>query len=144
MKKLLSTALLGLLGLALSSSQASAGWWSCCCKDKCGITLVARQYNAFSPFCLDSCNVCIPNAGNCGYGSACSVQGGTFLGELPTTTDGMAKAQSITPGQPLPAGNAQTYVGQVQPQVLQQWGPGMVNPNFAPYYAPPATMPGAR
>jgi hypothetical protein len=142
MKKLLSTALMGLMGLALSSGHASAGWWGCGCS-KCGVTLCARQYNAFSPFCLDTCNVCIPNACNgSGYGPACSVQGGNCLGELPTTTtEGTAKAQSMPVGQQLPAGAMPTYVGQVRPQTWQQWAPGMVNPNAGTYYAPPATMP---
>jgi hypothetical protein len=141
MKKLLWTALIGLVGLVLSSGHASAGWWGCgCCK--CGVKLCAHQYNAFSPFCLETCNVCTPNGcnGN-GYGPGCSAQGGNCLGELPTTTEGTAKAQSLPLGQPLPAGAMPGYAGQAHPQMYQQWAPGMANPNAGPYYAPPTTMP---
>jgi hypothetical protein len=142
MKKLLATALLGTFALAISPGQASAGWLSClCCKKGCTVTLTARQYNAFSPYCFDNLNGCIPIAGyGCGPQGGCAVNGGTCLGELPTTMiNGAKPVEALPQGQPVPA--------QTAPHAWQQWAPGMINPNPAPFantapplYAPPAAV----
>src|ERR1700730_7728826 len=83
MRKFFVIAILGLAGLGFSVEQASAGklcnW--CCCK-KCCVKLCAKQYNAFSPFCLDSIQGCVQVTANpgcgpwgCGQGCGCGYQG---------------------------------------------------------------------
>jgi hypothetical protein len=92
MKKLLVIAILGFAALGLATEPASAGWLCRkCCKQKCCLTLCARQYNAFSPYCLDSFNGNFPlqgmsggcSNGACYMGSAgCGSQAGVAcLGE---------------------------------------------------------------
>src|SRR5205814_8867524 len=92
MKKIFVIAILGLAGLGFSVEQASAAGpllkRLCCCK-RCSVKLSAKQYNAFSPYCLDSLSGCLPLAGlaggapGYGYGGggpACSYAN---MGELP-------------------------------------------------------------
>jgi hypothetical protein len=157
MKRFFAIALLGLAALGLGSGRASAWWWSHCCGHKCGITLTATQYNAFSPYCLDSLHGCLPLAGlaaqvagpECG-GAACSMQGGYCLGELPApgTITGHASAGDAVAGpalsapvangpQVVPPTTAQAPLPQGAPaQAWPTWGPGMVNPSGVPGYFP--------
>ncbi len=93
MRKNIFFAMLGLGALALLPGSASAWWLADCCCHKCCVKLCAKQYNAFSPFCLDSLQGCLPLQGGCGNGGfcggpscgpACSYpDGGGYMGELP-------------------------------------------------------------
>jgi hypothetical protein len=136
MKKILVIAILGLAGLGWSAQEASAGPLLnclCCCK-KCRVKLYAKQYNAFSPYCLDSLSGCLPlggfNGGGPGFGGcgpACfSGNGGYAMGELPAQSpEGFAGQMMMGDGQ--------------MGQNWQAWGPGMVNPNGMPTYYPTST-----
>ena len=61
MRNLFVFAVLGLAGLGWFAEQASAGpIRDCLCCKKCCLKLCAKQYNAFSPYCLDSLSGCLP------------------------------------------------------------------------------------
>src|ERR1700676_577078 len=95
MNKLLTAAVLSLIGLGMASEQASAEW--CTCREHYfnhyRVIVHKSQYNAFSPFCVDSVRYkglfamsCNPNpyGANCGgnacFGPSCD---GNFMGTLP-------------------------------------------------------------
>src|SRR5438105_4916246 len=139
MKKIFVIAVLGLAGLGLDVGRASAGLLNCFCCKKCTMKLSAKQYNAFSPYCLDSVSGCVPATSCCGFGHggvafcpcgpdagyggcgpACShSNGGWAMGELPAPGPGQAfNGPMVMPG-----------------EALQGWPngvPGMVNPNALP------------
>src|SRR5439155_10796780 len=100
MKKLFTTALLSLAGLAVTTSQASA-FFNCCgwrCCNKYSAKICVRPYNAFTPTCFGTITGigCNPmnfggptwNGPACGpsCGPVCCSSGGCdsgFLGQLP-------------------------------------------------------------
>jgi hypothetical protein len=120
MKKLFVIAVLGTAALAMTSAKASAGWLHCwSCKHHCVMSLTCTQYNAFSPFCCDQANGCVPlqafanacNGSNCGP----SCVGGACLGELPAPAAGGHALLNPTPNGVLamPATGMPVYSGVV-------------------------------
>src|ERR1700730_10809345 len=101
MNKLIASAFLSLLGLGMATQEAAAWGWckSCCCCSRCKVSICSSQYNAFSPFCIDSVSykgccggMMFPNMMNgcqgpscdpCCTGSDCC--DGGVLGQLPAT-----------------------------------------------------------
>jgi hypothetical protein len=143
MKKIFVIAILGLAGLVFSVEQASAAGVILsrlrCCK-RCSVKLNAKQYNAFSPYCLDSLSGCLPLGGlagapGCGFGGcgpACSYAN---MGELPAPQGFVT--QGFAPQFGMPAEAVQGW---------SPWAPGMVNPNGMQVYptaANVAPFPGA-
>jgi hypothetical protein len=150
MKKILVIAILGLAGLEFTAEQAAADGPirnvasnvvpACirnkfCCK-KCCVNLCAKQYNAFSPYCLDSMSGYIPMGGYAGYGPAACAGGGCAMGQLPAP-ELMGQHAFGAPGM-MPAEHVQGW---------PTWAPGMVNPNAMPASYPAvlnyAPMPGS-
>ncbi len=139
MKKIFVIAILGLAGMEWSAQEASA-WGAlrnCLCCKKCRVKLYAKQYNAFSPYCLDSISGCLPVAGltasvpGCGAGG-CFADHGYAMGELPAPgTEGFAG--------PMPG--PQGFSGPVMmgPSEAAQGMPGMISPNGMPMYYPTNT-----
>jgi hypothetical protein len=131
MKKLLTTAFLSLAALALGSNHASAWWPMSCCKSKCCISVCARQYNAFSPYCIDGCGPCGAIGFSCGTGCAqgACAYGGANLGELPMTMEAGSSgvAHVTSPGMPVQNGNGQYFVN--QPQANGQYYQMQPQPN---------------
>jgi hypothetical protein len=144
MKKFFAIALLGFAALALTTGSASAGWLrDHCCKKKCCVTLCPKQYNAFSPCCIEGLPGCLPLGGlygpdgcapGCEDGGAPSQPGPASVGGLPAmgATNGQA-----TVANPVPLG-APIYNGGFAPVPNgQAWTPGMINPSGVPgYYQP--------
>jgi hypothetical protein len=156
MKKLLALAVLSLALVGLSTSPASA--WCCCFKAK--YCACAAQYNAFSPFCLNTvyggkCGHCkcfhVADCGcngpgycgpMCGDG-ACEGGNGGVVGQLPAAGGAPGapagqpapKYQGPMPN-PLPGGGSSMLMPQQMPY-------GMVQPTgFQPmYYGYPPQMP---
>jgi hypothetical protein len=145
MRKFFASALLGLAALALAAGPTSAWWPFHHCK--CCVKLCAKQYNAFSPYCLDSLNGCLPPQGGMGNGACylgtpqgCSAYAGVAcLGELPApgTADG-----ATVHGSSAPAANGSVMSGPItiqngNPTIVApgtnaqswQWTPGLASPN---------------
>jgi hypothetical protein len=131
MNRFLTFAVLGATALALTASQASAGWlhnW--CYKKRCCKTISCQQYNAFSPYCCDVGGG-YPLPYGCAGGS-CSGYA-NYAGEMPATVEGGAYAAS---SMPLPAGAGHAVApGTALPQ-SQTWMPNMMNPSGVPSYYP--------
>jgi hypothetical protein len=139
MRKQFAIALVSLAALGLTSRPASA-WWFPCCKSKCCMTLCAKQYNAFSPYCLDSLNGCFPLQGN-------AANGGCFLG-CPTGFSAHAGVACLGELPQGLAGNATVINGstQVAPTISGPNGSAAVvapgqNGWFWPNPLPSAPMP---
>jgi hypothetical protein len=142
MKKILVIAILGLAGLEWSAQEASA-WClrNCFCCKKCRVKLYASQYNAFSPYCLDSISGCLPVAGltasvpGCGAGG-CFAGNGYAMGELPAPgPEGFAGAMPGPQAFAGPMMMGPTEAGQGMPGFT----PGMMSPNSMPMYYPANT-----
>src|ERR1700676_2306344 len=173
MNKLIASAFLSLLGLGMATQEAAAwGWCHCCCSSSCKVTICSSQYNAFSPFCIDSVRykgccggMMFPNMMNgcqgpscdpCCTGSDCC--DGGMLGQLPapgaiqrsnTPAPAPKSNQSgpnFTPPMATPANNGRTMAPPMQggyPQIY----PTAMQPNYYPGYNPgygpmPGQMPG--
>jgi hypothetical protein len=142
MKKLVVIAVLGMAALALTSSNASAGWLKCWpCKHHCVMSLTCTQYNAFSPYCCDQANGCVPlqafanacNGSNCGA----SCVGGACLGELPAT-NGHAMLNAAPNGAIAMPGATMPMYGAINPMPN---APGIVpQPMAVPSYSAPTFM----
>ena len=142
MKKILVIAILGLAGLGFSVEQASAGHiLGCLCCKKCCVKLCATQYNAFSPYCLDSMSGCIPLGGFAGNGGGCGpacnyADGGFAMGQLP------APGAVGSPAYVMPGMNPTENM-----QAMPSMTPGMANPygfpgNYYPTIMAPTPLPG--
>ena len=144
MKKIFVIAILGLGGLGFNVEQASAGCHllSClCCNKCCCVKMCAKQYNAFSPYCLDSLSGCIPMGGFAGngggYGPACNyADPGFAMGQLPAP--GPIGSQAFGMPGMAPGETMQAFPGMA---------PGMMSPNSIPggYYPTiiaPTPLPG--
>ena len=132
MRNLFVFAVLGLAGLGWFAAQASAGpIRDCLCCKKCCLKLCAKQYNAFSPYCLDSISGCLPCQGGIGAGNGGYCAGG-YCGDLPAGDPGQFGGMPMTQ-------MANPYAGvPVMPQGMPQYGQGMVNP-MPPNYYPAVT-----
>src|SRR5262245_16389318 len=127
-------AVLGLAGLGMAAGQASAGHLlhCCCCCKKCCVNLCATQYNAFSPFCLDTLSGCIPCQG--GIGAACMMgNGGYGMGELPE--GGHLAGTPLGNYAGMATGNPYAGVQVPMSQGTPLYGQGTVSP-MAPAYPP--------
>jgi hypothetical protein len=89
MKRFFAIAILGLASLGIAAQQAAAGWLldHCCHRCCCSLKVCAKQYNAFSPYCIDSVSGCCPGPvagawGN-GPGPGFAYQDGGPCQELP-------------------------------------------------------------
>jgi hypothetical protein len=136
MRKFFVFAVLGLAGLGMLAGQASAGslLHCLCCKKCCCMKLCATQYNAFSPFCLDSLSGCVPCQG--GIGAACMMgNGGYGMGELPD--GGQLSGMPMGNYAGIASGNPYAGVQVPMPQGGQIYGQGMVSPMVPAY--PPVT-----
>jgi len=135
MRRIFVIAILGLAGLGLTVEQACAGpIKNCLCCKKCCMTLCAKQYNAFSPYCLDSVTGCVPvggfpswmpSNGYQGNGSACCYPNGSGMGELPPPG----------PMGPHSFGSPMMSPGMSPGDAMHGWpayGPGMMNPGAMP------------
>ena len=153
MKKIMVIAILGLAELGWSAQEASAGPLLnclCCCKKKCRVKLYAKQYNAFSPYCLDSISGCLPVAGLTasvpGCGSGCFAGQGYAMGQLPAAgPEGFAGSMPGPEGFAGSMPGAEGFTGPMMMgpaeagQSMQGFTPGMVSPNGMPMYYPTNT-----
>ena len=152
MDKLFATAVISVLGLGITASQASA--FGCC---RCG-WVEGHQYNAFSPYCIDGCRYkcCRPLCHRCNWlpvhnmGPACCQPpmpypccdvGPTCCdqGELPPAQGPAFKAPMPTPSQsqaPPTGTSMQGWPQNYAPLPVQSTG---YQPMYYPGYAP---MPG--
>jgi hypothetical protein len=138
MKRFLALTVLGLASLTVTAQQASAHWLldhfhHChCCLNVC-----AKQYNAFSPYCIDSVHGCCPgpvvgawgNGGGPGYtdGGECAP------GELPPpgTPDGHPVAPP--PAARAPVAGAPFIISGNGPMMMPGPGNGMrIVPSASP------------
>jgi hypothetical protein len=148
MKKLFAVAILGIAALALTTESASAGWLCHhCCKSKSCLTLTAKQYNAFSPYCLDSFNGCFPLQGmgcngNCYMGcvgGSCTQAGVACLGELPSpgAVTNLPQGGTVMAAPTMVQnGNAAPAAPKAAVQPWPTWAPGMASPSGVPSYFP--------
>lgn len=155
MKKLLCFGLLSLAALSSFAPESQA--WGCCGRRHCcrySTVLCIRPYNAFSPvaygnICADGCmpiNIyggqmpCMQQS--CfapqGFGGCCSPFGGCSTsgccenGCLPAPGSYAGAPMTVTPGQPMPAGQPGPSFTPPNPQPI-----GQTNYYQAPYgYAP--------
>jgi hypothetical protein len=143
MKRFFAITILGLASLGIAAQQVSAGWLLHHCCQHCCLKVCAKQYNAFSPYCIDSLNGCCPAQGlaaiagaNCGYGQGpgFAYQDGGACQELPAPghVDGSA---AVAP----PAGAVSSGTSFMVPGGTQLLTPGatsqaipMVSPGMTP------------
>jgi hypothetical protein len=141
MKRLFAITILGLASLAIPAQQAAAGWlWDHCCHHCCcSLKVNAKQYNAFSPYCIDSVSGCCPGpvTGAWGNGQGPGCQDGGACQELPATgpVDGHAAippqaANGTISGMPVMVpGSTQMLMPGAASQAMPHMIPGMANGN---------------
>jgi hypothetical protein len=141
MKKLSAIAILSVAALVLSQAQASAWWNHFCCNHCCNMKICCKQYNAFSPFCCDMAQGCVPLGGYAGYGAcgagcAASAYPEGSVGQLPNAAElsgqPMMMGQAGMPGMPGGMFMAPGNNFSMAPQGWQPWGPGMMAPTGVP------------
>ena len=112
MKRFVAIAILGLTSVGVAAQQAAAGLLDIFHHCHCCMKVCAKQYNAFSPYCIDSVKGCCPGPGLGGYvngnggdEAACYPNGGAPVEELP------APGNVANPTATAPPSNGQSISG---------------------------------